>query len=282
MSAVLQPIVSYKIQFSYVSACMCEKWNGLLRKKLKIKTSLPKNFSNEGLYYPKMYGLKFFGQLQAKNLLASVIGFANSGGVLGKLFEHRAMDLQAISWMPQQSLSFLVKLSVNPINCFLAGMNMLASCRSLLVNNIPNVFWSGVSVSVADVLNMISGLTGVGALVHHSILDVHLCDFGFANSCLVENKPGVVSIYTDKSVKSLGSVGACGGVTAYFSDVDLSIDIRIYSLLFLTLVELQAITLALKCIPASSSVMLFTNSQAFLNVCVLLVNSVGSNFCDKC
>ncbi|KAG9304334.1 hypothetical protein G9A89_019896 [Geosiphon pyriformis] len=80
VSVVLQPIISYRTQFSYVSACVCEKWDGLLRKELKIKTSLPKDFPNKALYHPEMYGLKSFSQLQAENLLASMVGFANSGG----------------------------------------------------------------------------------------------------------------------------------------------------------------------------------------------------------
>ncbi|KAG9305603.1 hypothetical protein G9A89_001664 [Geosiphon pyriformis] len=229
------PIVSYRIQFSYVLACVCEKWDGLFRKGLKIKTSLPKDFPNETLYHSEMYGLKFFSQLQAKNLLASVIGFANSGGVLGRFFP--------------------VKLSINPINCFLASItNTLVLCGFSLVNNISNVFQSGVGVPVADVLgvvqylsmivslrkfgivfvnqlldhNNIGSLAGVGALVHHFVSDIHLCNFGFANSHLVEKGPGVVSVYTDGSVKGLGSAGTCGGATAYFSDIDLSVEIRIY------------------------------------------------------
>ncbi|KAG9300972.1 hypothetical protein G9A89_005030 [Geosiphon pyriformis] len=179
--------------------------------------------------------------------------------------------------MHRQPLSFLVKLSVNSINCFLVSVtNTLVLCESSLVNNISNVFQSGVSVPVTNVLGVkkldpkgrvsgwfiflvsfisSGGLADISALVHHSISDIHLYE----------------------SVKDLGSVGTCGGATAYFSYVDLSVRVRVYGLLSSTLAELQAIALVLECIPTSNSVMLFMNSQAFLDVCALLINSLISD-----
>ncbi|KAG9304333.1 hypothetical protein G9A89_019895 [Geosiphon pyriformis] len=185
---------------------------------------------------------------------------------------------------------------------------MLTSCGSSLINNIPNVFQSGVGVLVADILGVMqylsmstfcqwkrldlrgrvpgwfvslvlfisSGdLASIGALVHHSILDIHLCNFGFANGHLVENGPGVISVYTDGSVKDLGSAGTCGGAAAYFSNIDLSVRARVYSLLSLTLAELQAIAFTLEYISTSSSVMLFMDSQASLNkehICITIAS----------
>ncbi|KAG9306459.1 hypothetical protein G9A89_003569 [Geosiphon pyriformis] len=292
-----------------------------IAKKKKPHRYLDIFLSTNGFFIPSLAKAHSdVHQLQTENLLASVVGFANSGGILSRLFEYRVMDLQTVSWMPQQPLSFLVKLSVNPINCFLASMtNMFASCGSSLVNNILNVFQSGVGVLVANVLGLLDhngmcftwstfcqwkrldpkgwvpgwfvslvlfifsgGLASIGALVYYFISDIHLCNFGFANGCLIENRPGIVSVYTDGSVKGLGFAGTCGDTAAYFSDVDLSVEIRVYGLLSSTLVELQAIALALECISTSSSVMLFTDSQASLDMCASLVNSVGPNFCDKC
>ncbi|KAG9306154.1 hypothetical protein G9A89_016058 [Geosiphon pyriformis] len=223
--------------------------NGLLRKELKLKANLPKNFSNETIYYPELYGLKSFGQLQAKNLLASVVSFTNFGSILSKLFKHKTMDLQTVSWMPWQLLSFPFKLSINPINCFLISMtNTHALCGSSLVNNILNVFQFGVGVlhfsQMKKTESQSGGLAGVGVLIHHSILDIHLCNFGFINGCLVENESGIISVYTDGSVKGLDSAGAYGDITAHFLDIDLSVEVRIYGLLSLTLAELQAIALA--------------------------------------
>ncbi|KAG9288720.1 hypothetical protein G9A89_004339 [Geosiphon pyriformis] len=47
----------------------------MLRKKLKLKANLPKDFPNEALYYPELYGLKTFEQLLTENLLAGLISF---------------------------------------------------------------------------------------------------------------------------------------------------------------------------------------------------------------
>ncbi|KAG9307301.1 hypothetical protein G9A89_017129 [Geosiphon pyriformis] len=60
---VLQLIVCYRIQFTYVLLGVCEKWDRLLRKGLKLKANLPRDFLNEVLYYSELYGLKLFGHL---------------------------------------------------------------------------------------------------------------------------------------------------------------------------------------------------------------------------
>ncbi|KAG9296577.1 hypothetical protein G9A89_015169 [Geosiphon pyriformis] len=157
---------------------------------------------------------------------------------------------------------------------------------------VDDTIWIGNSMTITqNILNIAMACTSLGALFADRkdwipevgfLVDIHLCNFGFANSCLVENRPGIVSVYTDGSVKNLGSAGTCGSVTAYFSDVDLSIRVRVYGLLSLTLMELQTITFALKCILTFSSVMLFTDSQTSLDMCALLVNSVGPDFHNKC
>ncbi|KAG9287667.1 hypothetical protein G9A89_004014 [Geosiphon pyriformis] len=153
VSAVLQPIVGYKLQFSYTSVNVYKKWDKLLRKNLKLKTNLPRNFSNEAIFHFKLYGLKTFGQLQAENSLANLALFANLKSILGRLFKHRAIDLQAISWMPQQLLNFPVMLSLDPVNFFLAGVtNTLALCKISLSNNLPNVFRVSSGILVVEVL----------------------------------------------------------------------------------------------------------------------------------
>ncbi|KAG9291838.1 hypothetical protein G9A89_012123 [Geosiphon pyriformis] len=215
---------------------VCEKWDKLLRKGLKLKANLPKDFSNEALYHPELYNLKLFSHLQAKCLLANLVNFINLKGVLGRLFEHRAMNLQAISWMSQQPLSFPVILSIDPTNCFLAGVIDIGS----------------------------------------------LYDFGFTNEHLAQSEFGIINIYTDGSVKNLGSVGACGSAAAYFLCANLDVGVRVYGLLSLTLVELQAIAFTLNCISALSSVVLHTDSQASLNICASLDCSINPNFHKKC
>ncbi|KAG9294280.1 hypothetical protein G9A89_021639 [Geosiphon pyriformis] len=246
------------------------------------------------------------------------------------------MNLQAISWMVWQSLSFPVTLSINLTNCFLANViNTLLLYGSFLINNVPNVFQSGIGVFVVDILDVKTYLSVVKLLRrfgivfanqllnHHSMCfkwsmfrrwkrldprghipnwfvstikfiedsgmngsDAVVCcftpndflyNFGFTNECLVQSGSGIIDIYTNGSVKNLRSVGACGGAVAYFPCANLDVGVRIYSLLSSTLVELQAIALALDCIPALSSVVLHMDSQTFLDICASLNFKIKSH-----
>ncbi|KAG9289438.1 hypothetical protein G9A89_007999 [Geosiphon pyriformis] len=179
----------------------------MLRKGLKLKANIFRDFSSKTILHSGLYELKLFEQMQTECLMTGLVDFANLGDIFGSLFKYRVMDLQAISWMLWQSLSFLVKLLVNSINCFLIDVtNMLASCGSSLINNVSNVFQAGSSVPVLDVLS----------------IDCIFCDIGFVNKQLVKNRSGEINVYTDESIMGLGFVGTCGGTTAYFSDIDLS------------------------------------------------------------
>ncbi|KAG9295496.1 hypothetical protein G9A89_013525 [Geosiphon pyriformis] len=289
VSAVLQPIISYRLQFSCISKSVCEKWNKILRKKLKLKANLPKDFPNEAL----------------------------------------AMELQATSWMPQHSLRVLINLLIDLTNCFLAGATcVLKLCNFSLGGNLPDVFWAKNSIAVLDVLGLEfylcvarslrrygivfntfrrwkkldprgpvpvwfvflvefikgDGLSNHVVLSHCSALADSSCDFGYVNEYLLNSDLSSVTVYTDSSVKGLGSSGVCGGAATYFLDANINIEIKVDGLLSLTLVELQAIALALECVPTSWSVNLFTNSQALLDLCKsgsdLLVtwNKVKSHF----
>ncbi|KAG9296645.1 hypothetical protein G9A89_002916 [Geosiphon pyriformis] len=46
---VLQPIISYRTQFSFISLSMCCKWDLIIRKDLRIKAGLPCDFSSKRL-----------------------------------------------------------------------------------------------------------------------------------------------------------------------------------------------------------------------------------------
>ncbi|KAG9298525.1 hypothetical protein G9A89_018884 [Geosiphon pyriformis] len=79
VSAVLQPIVEYRTQFSFINRGTYEKWDHIIRKGLKSKASLPKNFPNEAVHYLFFYYLKPFEQVQAEAKVLSVLQFANDG-----------------------------------------------------------------------------------------------------------------------------------------------------------------------------------------------------------
>ncbi|KAG9305670.1 hypothetical protein G9A89_022592 [Geosiphon pyriformis] len=302
VSAVLQSIISYRLQFSCISKSVCKKWDKILKKELKLKTNLLKDFPNEALYHLELYSLRTFKQVLAENILAGLVVFANAGGILGKLFEHRAMELQATSWMLWHPLRVPINLLIDLTNCFLAGVTrVLKLCNLSLGGDLPDVFRAKNSITVLDVLGLESylcvakslrrwkkldlrgpvpvwfvllvefingsGLSNHVVLSHCSALADSPYDFGYINEHLLNSDLSSVTVYTDGSVKGLDSLNAHGGAATYFLDANVSIGVKIDGLLSLTLVELQVIALALECVPVSQSVNLFTDSQASLDLC---------------
>ncbi|KAG9293653.1 hypothetical protein G9A89_018990 [Geosiphon pyriformis] len=89
----------------------------------------------------------------------------------------------------------------------------------------------------------------------------------FVSEQLVAFKCGSIVVYTDGFVKSLGSIGAYGGTAAYFPKANVSIGVKVSGLLSSTLVELQAITLALKSV---------------LDICKFDMGVSSPDFCHKC
>ncbi|KAG9298372.1 hypothetical protein G9A89_005232 [Geosiphon pyriformis] len=77
--AHMNPIFSYRMQFNFVSVVVCHKWNVIIRKSFKAKTGLLCNFL----------------QVQAKEKLATLIFFSNAYGIIGHLFKHKFLDMQA-------------------------------------------------------------------------------------------------------------------------------------------------------------------------------------------
>ncbi|KAG9295163.1 hypothetical protein G9A89_006144 [Geosiphon pyriformis] len=165
------PIIGYRLQFSCVSKGVCEKWDRMLRKSLKLKTNLSKDFLNEALYHSELYSLRTFGQVLVENLLAGLVKFTNADRILGELFEHRAMKLQTVSWMLWHPLKFLIKLLVNPVNCFLAGtIHALKLCNLSLGSDLPNVFRAGNRIAVLDVLGFESYLGIAKSLRRYGVM----------------------------------------------------------------------------------------------------------------
>ncbi|KAG9294577.1 hypothetical protein G9A89_008056 [Geosiphon pyriformis] len=80
---------------------------------------------------------------------------------------------------------------------------------------------------------------------------------------------GSLSVYTDGSLKDLGTVGCKTGTAAFFKNINLSLEVGVSGLMSSTMAKLQAIALALECVSVSSSVYLFLDSQFALNACKL-------------
>ncbi|KAG9294353.1 hypothetical protein G9A89_001858 [Geosiphon pyriformis] len=243
--AVLQPIVRYRLQFSHAS-------DRLLRKSLKLKTNLPRDFFNEAISHPKLYSLKIFRQLQAENSLANLIIQTQDNG-----FVSHQLDAPAI---PQFSVGIT---------------NTLALCKLSLGNILPNVFCAG-----SDFIGN-SGLVGSHVPASDPALGGCLVSLSSISKHLLENSGNVV-VYTDGSIKGLGSIGIRSSAAAYFPDIDNGVKVRMSGLLLSALIKLHTIAFALECIQISSSVTLFINSQTSLDAYNFYKNFSGLDFHDKC
>ncbi|KAG9300720.1 hypothetical protein G9A89_023518 [Geosiphon pyriformis] len=71
----------------------------------------------------------------------------------------------------------------------------------------------------------------------------------------------------DGSLYGLGTLGMKAGATVFFKDIDLGLGVEVSGLVSSTMTKLQAIALALECVPPSCLVNLFSDSQAALDVC---------------
>ncbi|KAG9302418.1 hypothetical protein G9A89_011468 [Geosiphon pyriformis] len=344
VSAVLHPIVSYRTQFSFIPVGMYGKWDALIRKGLKLKSGLPFDFPNDVIYHPSFYGLKSFSQVQSESKIASLVSFANSGGILGHLFSHRSHDLQVLCWRPVHLLCSPVRICVSASNNFLAGMvRVLVDCNVSLGGSLVSSFWSHDGVSMSEVLGesrflrFLPSLWQYGVAFVNQLRDRHgaaydwytfkwwkrlnshgpvpewfkhsvlflnsvrsFCDqslvLGDGSPSNILESSGFVSIrdrllvtgasslsvYTDGSLSGLGMVGCRAGAAVFFEDISLGLGVRVLGLMSSTLAELQAVALALECVPLSSSVCLFSDSQSALDACRSELNLVCSDFRNQC
>ncbi|KAG9292764.1 hypothetical protein G9A89_001294 [Geosiphon pyriformis] len=297
--------------------------DALICKGLKFKSGLPLDFPSDTIHFSSFYGLKFFVQVQSKSKVASLVSFANSGGILGHLFFYRFYNLQVLCWRSVHLLSSLVCIHVNTSNNFLAGIVcVLLDCSLFLGGSLANPFWfcSGYGIAFVDqlcdhhgsvfdwhtfkcwkkldscgsvsewfklfvaflnsrgfFLTQLSVSDGVGFL---SILKSS--DFvSFCNHFLQVGTDSLL-VYTNGSLSNLDTVGCRAGTAAFFENIDSGLGVGVLDLMSSTLAELQAIALALECVPPLSSVQLFSNSQSALDVCKSELGLVCLNFHNQC
>ncbi|KAG9307793.1 hypothetical protein G9A89_023358 [Geosiphon pyriformis] len=215
VSAVLFPIISYRTQFSFVSVGVCNKWDALVHKVLKSKSGLPRDFPSDALHHPSLYNLKTFKQIQAESKLASIVAFANSTGVLGRLFSHRSHDLQVLSWRLHHPLLFPARVGISPSDNFLAGVvHIFSGCDLSLGGPLTCAFRHRRGTSMSLVLGESCFFKYVSSLKHYGVAFVEqLCDcngdvFSWRTfRCWKRLDPrGPVPFWFDLSVRFLGSV----------------------------------------------------------------------------
>ncbi|KAG9302858.1 hypothetical protein G9A89_022274 [Geosiphon pyriformis] len=236
---VLHSIVSYRIQFSFVPIGVCNKWDTLICKSLKLKFALPLDFLSNTIHHPSFYGLKIFLQIHASNnFLASMICILLDcnlflSSLMASSFQfYNGVPMSAKRLDPKGPVPYWFKLSV----VFFDNVTFFPSCFTILC--------------------------GVGPLIILKSSDfVSICNH------LLQVDVSVLSMYIDGSMKNFGSVNCNANIAAFFEDIGLGLGVGVMGLMSSILAELQAIALALECVLLSSSVCLFSDSQSAFDAC---------------
>ncbi|KAG9291919.1 hypothetical protein G9A89_004857 [Geosiphon pyriformis] len=266
-------------------------------KCLKAKAHLLHDFVNAALYHSLLYGLKLFEQVQSEGKVAALIVFSNASGILGCLFSHRFLDLQVLGWAPLDLLQFSVRLCINPVNNFLAGVvKIFLSNELFLVNNLPTVFCSpGWLVELED-FSLLKEIGPAWFCVSLSFLfscsagSDGLCgldilrsgEFSAVKDGLYDVWSGFFEVFTNGSLRNAGSAEVDSSTAVYFLTLDLSVGVAVHGLLLSTMAELQAVTLFLECVPSSSTVVLYLDSQVAINACVSKLSLACPDFHNQC
>ncbi|KAG9289166.1 hypothetical protein G9A89_022475 [Geosiphon pyriformis] len=125
-------------------------------------------------------------------------------------------------------------------------------------------FWFDLSIhflgGIVPLFSSFSLLNG------YAVSDVCLSHaFGIVCDTLLTIDAACLSVYTDGSLFSLGTINVKTGAAVFFEDIDLGLGVGMSGLVSFIITELQAIALALECIPSSRSINLFLDSQATLD-----------------
>ncbi|KAG9286454.1 hypothetical protein G9A89_014620 [Geosiphon pyriformis] len=300
VSAVLHPIIGYRMQFGNIPVDVCDKWDALIHKDLKLKAGLLMDFPSDTIHYPSFYGLKSFSQCQSESKVASLISFVNSGRILGRLFSHSVSN------------NFLAGMVCILLDCNLSLGGSLASAfwfrdrismsvilsKSLFFKFLPSLWHFGIAfmdqlcdhhdvvfswctfkwwkrLDPYDPVPKWFGLFVAFLMTSHSSSTVsvgasplNFCesdDFMAAHGHLSQVDINSLSVYMDSSLKNLGTVNCRAGAAVFFEDIYLGLGV-------------SAIALALECVSAAHSIDLFLNSQGALDACRSELSLVCSDF----
>ncbi|KAG9288178.1 hypothetical protein G9A89_020484 [Geosiphon pyriformis] len=138
----------------------------------------------------------------------------------------------------------------------------------------PVPFWFDLSVRfLGGVVPLFSSSSLVDG---HVVSDICLShDFGVVRDTLSTVDATCLSVYTDGSLSGLGTVDVRAGAAIFFEDINLGLGVGVSGLVFSTLMELQAIALALESVS-------FSHSQAALDACRLEFSLVCLDFRNRC
>ncbi|KAG9301124.1 hypothetical protein G9A89_012507 [Geosiphon pyriformis] len=86
----------------------------------------------------------------------------------------------------------------------------------------------------------------------------------------------------DGFLSGLSTFGMKAGAVVFFEDINLSLGVEVFELVSFTMAELQAIALALECVPLFHSIDLFSDNQAALDACKSESKLMHPNFRNWC
>ncbi|KAG9297990.1 hypothetical protein G9A89_018818 [Geosiphon pyriformis] len=145
------------------------------------------------------------------------------------------------------------------------AMHAFTLCNTFLSGMLLNIFKAETGVPILNVLNMNGylskkldsrgpiptwfvfianfikngGLSNDMAMASSSAPADFVCNTGFVSEQLLATEHGSINVYTDGSVKSLGSIGAYSSAIAYFPKANASIGVKVLGLLFSMLTSLN-------------------------------------------
>ncbi|KAG9286676.1 hypothetical protein G9A89_012226 [Geosiphon pyriformis] len=265
--AVFHSIVSYRTQFSFVPVGVCNKWDALIHKGLKLKSGLLLDFSSDTIYHPSFYGLKSFCPVHLLNFFVYVHVSASNNFLA---------DMVRILLDCNLSLSSFLANSFQ----FNDGTLMFAVLgKSRFLKFLPFLYRYGVAF--VDQLWNSSGarLDFRGPIPEwFKISVVFLSGLALSSAYLLDlSGIGCQNILESEDYE-LGTVGCKVSTAAFFENINLGLGVDISGLMLLAMAELQAIVLALECVSVSSSVHLFSDSQSALDACKLELSLMCSDF----
>ncbi|KAG9298302.1 hypothetical protein G9A89_002790 [Geosiphon pyriformis] len=169
--------------------------------------------------------------LVVRDLLNSKV--AGLSGIFNELWKHSNKKILS-------SLLDICNLCLEPIALIETACKVLSKLLSDRISLAcsscaTNVFCVGKDITAADIL---------GLSVYMKVVDL-LRRFGIIYVDQLLN-------HQSSSVRDLGSSDACGGAAAYFPSADISVGIRVLSLLSSMLAKMQAIVLVLDCVSIHS------------------------------
>ncbi|KAG9300574.1 hypothetical protein G9A89_000755 [Geosiphon pyriformis] len=189
--AVLLFIVSYRTQFSFVPISMCNKWDALIRKDLKLKSGLLLDFSSY-------------------------------------LFLHRSHDLQVSCWHPIHPLSFLACICINGVLMLVAlGESVFCACL-FSFHQYGIAFVDQLCDYHGEIFDWKTFKCWKKLDLHGPVPNWFSLSVAFLNNVTFLS---VCSSFFegvgDSSLKDLGTISRKAGAAVFFEDIGLDLEVKV-------------------------------------------------------